>query len=354
MAARLTLLLSPVLNAALGPSNTNTSLEPPESSPPHSDPERPAVGPVRCQTNPASCVGVPGLSDVCAPLPPAETCSLEICSLKPHTTVRLEARTYYQNASIQLPEGVRLIGAGINKTIIVACGLPNAGRGFILGNNSYLGVSTQHIRQFACELYTFVDRLLATAVAWQHFTWQGLQPHRSNFDAAIGTPGCLQPHNDGYPKKLGLCTGGCIPAGGDCVGVQNATAEHIHVRPYAHGDDWWPLSTSAGWFPHTMPWGPQRHTGSQNITLRGIISWGTWADGRPMPPQLVLFRIDNVVENTHRICTIPPVAGINFHGEHHNVLIEDCEMGFTSDDPYGLWSVSPQATCYLPGSSLTG
>ena len=58
-----------------------------------------------------------------------------------------------------------------------------------------------------------------------------------------------------------------------------------------------------------MPWGPKRRTGSHNITLRGIINWGTWADG------------------------------INFHGGHHDVLIEDCEMSFTGDDPYGLWPV---------------
>ena len=62
-----------------------------------------------------------------------------------------------------------------------------------------------------------------------------------------------------------------------------------------------------------VPGGPQQHTGSHNITVRGVINWGTWADG------------------------------INFHGGHHNVLIEDCEMSFTGDDPYGLWSVSADA-----------
>ena len=55
--------------------------------------------------------------------------------------------------------------------------------------------------------------------------------------------------------------------------IQNATAEHIHIRPYRDGENEWPLSTSAGWFPHTMPWGPKRHTGSHNITVRGLINW---------------------------------------------------------------------------------
>ena len=215
---------------------------------------------------------------------PSETCSPEICALKPNTTVLLGAKTYYQNRSIQLPEGAQVIGAGVNKTFVVACGPPSSGstssgrRGFILGNHSYLG----------------------------HFTWQGLQSKRGNFDAAVGTPGCLDP---------GGCSASaqCIPPEGDCAGVMNATAEHIHVRPHADGKSWWPLSTSAGWFPRTRPWGKQRYTGSRNITLRGIISWGTWADG------------------------------INLHGGHHNVLVEQCEMSYAGDDPYGLWPVTEDA-----------
>ena len=169
---------------------------------------------------------LPGLSDVCAHLSPDDTCSPEICTLKPHTTVQLEAKTYYQNRSIELPQGVRLIGAGINKTIVVACGPPSSGRrGFILGNNTYLG----------------------------HYTWQGLHAHRRNIDAAFGTPGCLQPHDDGYSKHPFVCSGGFIPERGDGAGVANATVEHVHVRPYSDGNQEWPLSTSAGWFPHTMP-----------------------------------------------------------------------------------------------------
>eukprot|EP01047_Picozoa_sp_COSAG01_P065956 COSAG01_NODE_9010_length_2583_cov_3.615539_1_plen_584_part_00 len=240
------------------------------------NPKPPAPCPTLKPPAPPSPTGpaLPGRADVCADLDPQHRCSPEICDLQPHSTVRLEAKTYYQNTSIQIPEGTQVIGAGINKTIIVACGAPSSGRrGFILGNHSYLG----------------------------HYTWQGLQAKRSNFDAAVGTPGCLS--TDG-------CNGGCIPPDGDCVGVENATAEHIHVRPYARGDAWWPLSSSAGWFPHTRPWGAAGYTGSRNITVRGLISWGTWADG------------------------------INLHGGHHNFLIEQCEMNFPGDDPFGLWPVS--------------
>ena len=226
----------------------------------------------------ASASPIPGLSDVCQNI--SVQCSPELCNpdiLKPNAVVLLEATTYYQNASIVLPPGASIIGAGINKTYVVSCGAPSSGRrGFVLGNNSYLG----------------------------HLTWQGLQASRGNFDAAVGTPGC-------FAEDCG--SGGCIPENGDCAGVQNATVEHIHVLPYMAGADMWPLSSSAGWFPKTLPWGPQRNTGSRNVTLRGIVSWGTWADG------------------------------INFHGGHHDVLIEECEISYSGDDPFGLWPVSTDA-----------
>ena len=224
-------LLQPLVGAE--PSVATSSSEPPRPPPP--------------------VPALPGLADVCGHLDPAERCSPEICDLKPHATVRLAAKTYYQNASIQLPEGAVVVGAGINKTFVISCGAPSNGRnparrGFILGNHSYLG----------------------------GFTWQGLQASRGNFDAAVGTPGCRHP-NHAHPGAP--CQAGCIPEGGDCAGVENATVEHIHVRPFSSGDGWWPLTSSAGWFPVTKPWGDDRRTGSYNLTIRGLISWGSWADG---------------------------------------------------------------------------
>lgn len=227
----------------------------------------------------ASNPPIPGLEDVCANQ--SIQCSPELCSadiLKPGARVLLGEKTYFQNISVVLPPGASIIGAGINKTFVVACGAPSSGRrGFILGNDTYIG----------------------------HLTWQGLQASRGNFDAAVGTPGCFDPED--------CDSGGCIPETGDCTGVQNATAEHIHVLPFMNGTDMWPLSSSAGWFPKTRPWGTLQHTGSVGITLRGIVSWGTWADG------------------------------INFHGGHHNVLIEQCEISYSGDDPFGLWPVSTDA-----------
>eukprot|EP00966_Prymnesium_polylepis_P132342 3060021-Prymnesium_polylepis.1 len=56
-------------------------------------------------TGPAT---TPGLGDVCAHLNASERCSPELCSLRPHARVQLEARTYYQDRSIMLPAGAAL------------------------------------------------------------------------------------------------------------------------------------------------------------------------------------------------------------------------------------------------------
>ena len=204
---------------------------------------------------------------------------MEICDVSAGALVRLEARTYYQDRAVVLPAGARLVGAGINKTVVVNCGVPTTEmRGFILGNNTYVG----------------------------GFTWQGNSPSRGPFSGAVQTPGCA---------GTGPCDPSqCIPVGGDCAGAANVTVESIHVRPYDNGTDWWPLVNDAAWFPRTLPWGPDRATGSRNITVRGMVSFGTWADG------------------------------MNFHGGHQDVLVEQCEMSFTGDDPFGLWPDSVQAT----------
>ena len=96
-----------------------------------------------------------------------------------------------------------------------------------------------------------------------------------------------------------------------CVGITNATAEYIHLMP-------WTMD-HVGWFPSTVPWGEDQTSGSKNITLRNLTTWGTWADG------------------------------INFHGGHKNALVEDCEISYTGDDLYAVW---PQAT-FRPGFNTT-
>ena len=170
---------------------------------------------------------VPGLGDVCAHLPASELrCSPEICNITAGAHVQLEARTYYQDKALVLPAGARLVGAGINKTVVVNCGEPSTEmRGFILGNNTFIG----------------------------HFTWQGHSPSRGEFSGVVQTPGCADTGDCNLSR--------CIPAGGDCAGAANVTVEHIHNLPYDNGSAWWPLVNDAAWFPRTVPWGPERATG---------------------------------------------------------------------------------------------
>ena len=159
---------------------------------------------------------IPGLDDVCAHFDPSvPKCSPEICNIAAGAHVQLEARTYYQDRVVVLPAGARVVGAGINKTVVINCGEPSTEmRGFILGNNTYIG----------------------------HFTWQGHSPSRGPFSGAVQTPGCAD---------TGACDlTRCIPAGGDCAGVANVTVEHIHVRPYDNGSSWWPLVNDVVLFPH--------------------------------------------------------------------------------------------------------
>eukprot|EP00937_MAST-01D_sp_MAST-1D-sp2_P004790 g4790.t1 len=237
------------------------------------------TGPYRPAPLPDSCAGAP------------TQCSPEICDLKPGQFRRLAPGTYYHNRQIFLPEGSAIIGAGINKTYIIACGTPAASacnlterRGFLMGNDTYIG----------------------------NFTFRGREDARSGCPlggAMVETPGCLGDY-------CGAANNGgntCNPPGRSmeqCAGVANATAEYIHLHA-------WTMD-HVGWFPPTAPWGEgdfAETSGSVKITLRNLTSWGSFADG------------------------------INFHGGHKYALIEGCEISYTADDTYAHW---PQAT-FRPG-----
>ena len=230
-------------------------------------------------------------------------CSAEICDLKPGEISHLKPGTYYHNKQIFLPEGSAIIGAGINETFIVACGQPLASRcnlterrGFLMGDDTYVG----------------------------NFTFAGRENKRGGCSLGAGlieTPGCVGDYcglgggrwgPGGDPSAHGDPM--CNPPGRNmeqCVGITNATAEYIHLMP-------WTMD-HVGWFPSTVPWGEDQTSGSKNITLRNLTTWGTWADG------------------------------INFHGGHKNALVEDCEISYTGDDIYAHW---PQAT-FRPGFNNT-
>ena len=256
------------------------------------EPPQPPPPPV----TPDHCIGAP------------TQCSAEICDLQPGQISRLEPGTYYHNKQIFLPTGSAIIGAGINVTHIVACGPPlpsrcnlTERRGFLMGDDTYVG----------------------------NFTFAGRESRRGGCSLGAGlieTPGCMGDYCYIPGKNT---TGGrwgpggdpsahgdplCNPPGRDmnqCVGITNATAEYIHLMP-------WTMD-HVGWFPSTVPWGEDQMSGSKNITLRNLTTWGTWADG------------------------------INFHGGHKNALVEDCEISYTGDDLYAVW---PQAT-FRPGFNNT-
>ena len=56
-----------------------------------------------------------------------------------------------------------------------------------------------------------------------------------------------------------------------CTGITNATAEYIHLHSWTQDH--------VAWFPPTVPWGENETSGSSMITLRNLVSWGSWADG---------------------------------------------------------------------------
>ena len=63
------------------------------------------------------------------------------------------------------------------------------------------------------------------------------------------------------------------------------------------------------------------------------------------------FNVPVLANKCTSACSLSPPSiapryradGINFHGGHHNVLIEQCEMNYAGDDAYGLWPVSTDA-----------
>ena len=205
--------------------------------------------------------------DLCAGAP--TQCSAEICDLQPGQISRLKPGTYYHDKQIFLPQGSAIIGAGINVTHIVACGLPLASRcnlterrGFLMGDDTYVG----------------------------NFTFAGRENKRGGCSLGAGlieTPGCMGDYCHIPGKNT---TGGRWGPGGDpsahgdplcnppgrgmeqCVGITNATAEYIHLIS-------WTMD-HVGWFPSTVPWGKDETSGSKNITLRNLTAWGTVSNFR--------------------------------------------------------------------------
>lgn len=223
------------------------------------------------------------------------TCSKEICDLQQeYVTVHLEAKRYVIDRQIFLPKGTRLIGAGINQTFIVAHGdtltrkdfcrnKNECRRGLILNTDTYVSG------------FTFVGR--------DHGRWGDNDCLYGG--APLETPGCqdsyCRVHGDsdcGVAGEIGpdFCT-----AGG-CEGVKNVLVEDVAVEAYT---------------TQTLVWVPLTPPGNQtcmNLTFRGLHSNGTWADG------------------------------VNIHGEHTDVVVENTVIRNSGDDGFAMWSNGDKLT----------
>ena len=178
------------------------------------EPYNSSCAPAHVQTCPDLCAGAP------------TQCSAEICELKPGQLSRLKPGTYYHNRQIFLPPGSGILGSGINRTFIVACGRQLASgcnmterRGFLMGDDTYVG----------------------------NFTFTGRENKRSGCPLGGGmieTPGC-QGDYCGLNKNQNAPL--CNPPGrslAQCTGVSNVTAEHIHLHAWTQDH--------VGWFPPTV------------------------------------------------------------------------------------------------------
>jgi len=114
--------------------------------------------------------------------------------------------------------------------------------------------------------------------------------------AVFETPGCKGTGKWEYvPNDCGGDTGN------NGNGVQGAVVEDIEIEEYT--------TQSVFYMAPTKPGAKV----SQDITIRKVKTTGVWADG------------------------------MNIHGAHQNVLIEDCDIRHCGDDIYAIWSTQPGA-----------
>jgi hypothetical protein len=132
------------------------------------------------------------------------------------------------------------------------------------------------------------------------FHYVGADNSRWGFASPVMTPGCANgSERFAAPPTEAACGGGVGATGGH--GARNATVEDVSVEPFTVQNLFFAPPTRAG------------ARVSTGITLRQLRSKGTWADG------------------------------INFHGQHRDVLVEDCAVWYSGDDSFALWSIGAGA-----------
>ena len=213
----------------------------------------------------------------------------EIAAAGPGRKFTLQARTYLIDSQYQLPAGTELRGAG-RATVIQAVGAPyntttpGNRKGLLLGDNTWVG----------------------------GFHFIGMETKRIGFTSPVETPGCAcrgqmplagcGSHHFTSPPNETECWGAYKDIHGNRGnGVRNATVEDITVEAYTTQNLFYMPPTQAG------------ARVSRDIIVRGLRTNGTWADG------------------------------MNVHGAHVNVLIEDSTTRCTNDDSFAVWSIGAMA-----------
>jgi len=199
----------------------------------------------------------------------------------------LEAKTYYIDKQYQLPEGAEIHGAGSGKggTIVQAVGDPYT---VLCDENA------KNRKGFLFGDNTYIGKLHYIGMETMRLADNGLLCGGAPFE----TPGCT-------------CTGELVDAPVDCLGnsstgingngVNNVTLEDITVEANTVQQVFYMAPTKSG------------ARASSNVFVSKIVTNGTWADG------------------------------MNIHGSHRNIVVQDCDISNTGDDTYAIWSVNPGA-----------
>ena len=142
------------------------------------------------------------------------------------------------------------------------------------------------------------------------FTFRGVEVARwkgTLGGGAIETPGCIDARCS-EPSNTGSADG---------AAVSNVLIENIAIASKNNK----PTVQVNLWMPQT------RHGRSNNVTVRNLSSSGSWADGECSSFLYVFFPAS-------RLCC----TGINVHGAHTNLVIEDCDIRNSGDDAFAMWS----------------
>jgi len=193
---------------------------------------------------------------------------------------RLEAKTYYIDKQYQLPANTQIFGAGSggSKTVIKAIGLQVDGT---------CNANVVNRKGLILGDNTYVGGL--------HFIGMDKERYSDNQllcgGAAFETPGCVGTGQFTDPPHW---CGGDLGIG---RGISNATLEDITIERLTVQSVVYVSPTKSG------------VSVSKGITVKNIRTKGTWADG------------------------------MNIHGAHQDILIQDCVIKNSGDDNYAIWSI---------------